>query len=131
MRKESIIEMIDKRIIEELIKGLSLQSIRQEIENRINNMSSVIKSQNIDLDKIIDIDFDQLSGADFSDEKVSVTRVKYTAFYIKHSRKRLTDLDWIESKGKRRFPQLSKSQVFKLIKLKEKISKENSTSTKF
>lgn len=120
MRKENIIEMIDKRILDNLSTGYSVDFIIGDIKEKNSKMLEVITSQNLDFDKLADIDFDVLSGADFSDAKVSVTRTKYTVFYIKHSRKRIDDLLWIQ-KNKHKFSQLSRSQVFKLIKLKEKL----------
>lgn len=120
MRKENIIEMIDKKIIESFINGISIYSIQEYLEDKIIFMSDFIEKQGIDLEELINIDFDVLSTEDFKDKKLVSSRNRYTAFYIKHSRKRLLDLYWIIDNHKK-FPHLSKSQVFKLVKLKEKL----------
>jgi hypothetical protein len=44
--------------------------------------------------------------------------------YIKVCAQRVKDLDWL-IKNKYKFPKIPNSQVFKLIKLKEKLSIEN------
>lgn len=124
MKKENIVEMIDKRIIQSFVDGNSYQVVLDELNTRAKNMIDVIESQKLDLNKLLDIEFDQLSAADFSDEKISVTRIKYTTFYIKHSLKRIEDLKWVE-KNKPLFPHLSKSQVFKLLKFKEKLQEDS------
>jgi hypothetical protein len=124
MRKESISEMIDKRISESLSSGYSFDWIKQDLQSRIDKMVAFIHDQKIDIETVIGLDLDILTGSDFTDEKISVTRVKYTIFYIKHSNKRLKQLNWVESKIKE-FPNLTRSQIFKMIKLKEKLSEDN------
>ena len=121
MRKESIMEMIDKRIIESYVNGFTSLSIIEDIATRVANMSRVIKDEGFDVDDFIDLEFEELESEDFQKEKLPKTRVKYTIFYIKHSKKRIDDIIWLDSK-KESFQRFSNSQIFKLIKLKEKLS---------
>ena len=121
MRKESIMEMIDKRIIESYVNGFTSLSIIEDIATRVANMSRVIKDEGFDVDDFIDLEFEELESEDFQKEKLTKTRVKYTIFYIKHSKKRIDDIIWLDSK-KKSFQRFSNSQIFKLIKLKEKLS---------
>jgi len=121
MRKESIMEMIDKRIIESYVNGFTSLSIIEDIATRVANMSRVIKDEGFDVDDFIDLEFEELESEDFQKEKLPKTRVKYTIFYIKHSKKRIDDIIWLDSK-KKLFQKFSNSQIFKLIKLKEKLS---------
>ena len=121
MRKESIMEMIDKRIIESYVNGFTSLSIIEDIATRVANMSRVIKDEGFDVDDFIDLEFEELESEDFQKEKLPKTRVKYTIFYIKHSKKRIDDIIWLDSK-KKSFQRFSNSQIFKLIKLKEKLS---------
>jgi hypothetical protein len=114
MRKESIIEMIDKRIIDSYVQGISTSSIIEDMNTRIKNMSSVIKMEGLDLSILIQKEFDELDNEDIK------VRAKYSVFYIKHSSKRIKDLNWLNSK-KKDFFSYSNSQIFKLIKLKEKL----------
>ena len=114
MRKESIIEMIDKRIIESYVQGIATSSIIEDMNTRIKNMSTVIKMEGLDLSILIQKEFDELDNEDIK------VRAKYSVFYIKHSSKRIKDLNWLDSK-KKTFFSYSNSQIFKLIKLKEKL----------
>lgn len=114
MRKESIIEMIDKRIIDSYVQGISTSSIIEDMNTRIKNMSSVIKMEGLDLSILLQKEFDELDNEDIK------VRAKYSVFYIKHSSKRIKDLNWLKSK-KKEFFTYSNSQIFKLIKLKEKL----------
>ena len=119
MRKDSIINMIDKRIVESYNQGLSTDSIIKDIAIRVKNMSVVIKNEGLDIDELIKMDFDLLEK-----EEIKV-RAKYSVFYIKHSTKRINDLKWLDSK-KLNFWRYSSSQAFNLVKLKDKLSVENS-----
>ena len=130
MRKESIIEMIDKRIIENFVNGYSPEFITSDLKSKTEKMSDFITNQGIDIEKFIDLDFEVLTDDDFTKEKLPMTRTKYTVYYVKHSRKRINDINWVVENSKK-FPHLSKSQVFKLIKLKEKLSRENATDLPF
>ena len=121
MRKESIMEMIDKRIIESYVNGFTSLSIIEDIATRVANMSRVIKDEGFDVEDFIDLEFEELESEYFQKEKLPKTRVKYTIFYIKHSKKRIDDIIWLDSK-KKLFQKFSNSQIFKLIKLKEKLS---------
>ena len=114
MRKESIIEMIDKRIIDSYVQGIATSSIIEDMNTRIKNMSTVIQMEGLDLSTLIQKEFDELDNEDIK------VRAKYSVFYIKHSSKRIKDLDWLDSK-KKTFFSYSNSQIFKLIKLKEKL----------
>ena len=114
MRKESIIEMIDKRIIDSYVQGIATSSIIGDMNTRIKNMSTVIQMEGLDLSTLIQKEFDELDNEDIK------VRAKYSVFYIKHSSKRIKDLNWLDSK-KKTFFSYSNSQIFKLIKLKEKL----------
>jgi hypothetical protein len=114
MRKESIIEMIDKRIIDSYVQGIATSSIIEDMNTRIKNMSAVVKMEGLDLSILIQKEFDELDNEDIK------VRAKYSVFYIKHSSKRIKDLNWLDSK-KKTFFSYSNSQIFKLIKLKEKL----------
>ena len=108
--------MIDKRIIESFVNGYSQEWIIEDLNSRINKMTDFVKLQNID----VNTDWNKLTDEDFSSKNLPKTRIKYTVFYINHSKKRIDDINWIMSK-RNTFNELSKSQLFKLVKFKEKV----------
>ncbi len=114
MNKESINEMVDRKIIESFSNGFALYSIRTELETKINNFTKVFEKDNTDIKPLMNLDFNELGPA----------RTRYGITYIKQCQKRIQDLKWIE-KNKSKFRHLSNSQIFRLIKLKDKLSKEN------
>ena len=112
MNKKSVSDFIDRRIEKCMVDGISIPSIKDEIATRGRNMNKGIANViNID-------DFETLLK--FNLEDIKNSRIKYTAFYVSHSRKRINDLDWIVT-NKKKFPKLSNSQIFNLVKLKEKL----------
>lgn len=104
---------VDRRIYQSMIDGFSIMSIKQDIETRYTNMSTVL-SKDMPIGE-----FEELLKGDL--EKIESSRIKYTAFYVRHARKRLSDLDWLVT-NKSRFPKYSTSQIFNLIRLRDKLS---------
>jgi len=60
MRKESIIEMIDKRIVDNFVNGYSQDWIIDDLNSRIGKMTDFVKLQNID----VNTDWDKLTDED-------------------------------------------------------------------
>ena len=116
MQKESIHLSIDNNIIKSLKEGYAVNSVQKELATKVNNFTNtLLKDPSIDLESLLKIEFEQIYPI----------RTRYGVTYIKHCLKRIKDLDWVISK-RGTFLKLSASQVFKLLKLKEKLSKENS-----
>lgn len=105
---------VDRRIHENMVDGFPILSIKQDIETRYKNMSKGILK-----DLITQEAFDELLLKGDLD-KIETSRVKYVAFYVSHAKQRIKDLDWI-LENRKKFPQFSISQIFNLIKLKEKL----------
>lgn len=120
MKKESIHESIDKQIIESLTQGHAIPIVQSNLNIKIKNFTTTLSKDSIDLEKMFELDYDDISPI----------RTRYGVAYIKHCKKRIEDLEWL-SKNKFKFRHLSSSQVFNLIKLKEKLSFENSYSMPF
>lgn len=116
MRQESITNMIDKKIITSLVEGHAIRSIQDDLNTRMNNMVVSIKT----CDRNVDVLY--LLTSDVN--KIQSTRQRYQVMYIKECGKRVKDLEWLIN-NKYKFPRLSNSQVFNLLKLKEKLSEEN------
>ena len=117
MKKEQIINMIDKKIIQSFSEGLVVSVIQEELVNKKESFIKVVQSHKEDftLEKILTTDW----------ETVGPIRAKYSLFYVQHADKRIKDLDWLLL-NKSKFKKYSNSQVFNLIKLKEKLSIDNS-----
>lgn len=116
MNKERIGEMIDKNILTSLVEGHAIQYVKEELGQKMNKFVTSIKESDkkADVLKLLTMDV----------ETITPTKTRYQIIYIKHCSQRIKDLDWV-SKSKSKYPKLSRSQVFKLVKLKEKLSKEN------
>jgi hypothetical protein len=116
MKTESVFNMIDKKIIEHLVEGHAIRFIQQELNDKMNKFCDNIKQA----DKTADV----LKLLMMETETITPSKTKYQVMYIKVCAQRVKDLDWL-IKNKHKFPGRSNSQVFKLIKLKEKLSIEN------
>ena len=116
MKTESIFNMIDKKIIENLVDGHAIPFVQNDLNDKMNKFCENIRNsdKNVDLLKLLMMET----------ESITPTKTKYQVMYIKVCAQRVKDLDWLV-KNKYKFPGRSNSQVFKLIKLKEKLSVEN------
>ena len=116
MKTESVFNMIDKKIIEHLVEGHAIRFIQQELNDKMNKFCDNIKQA----DKTADV----LKLLMMETETITPSKTKYQVMYIKVCAQRVKDLDWLIN-NKYKFPKIPNSQVFKLIKLKEKLSIEN------
>jgi hypothetical protein len=114
MNRETIVNMIDKKIFISLADGHSILYIKNDICARVDKFLKEIK--NLDNGEV-------LLGLDIN--SIQPSRAKYQIIYIKESLKRIEDLDWM-IKNKHKFSKLSDYQIFNLLKLKERLSEENS-----
>ena len=109
--------MIDKKIIQSLIDGHDPSSIQKDLNDNMNRFCYNIQKD----DKTVDV----LKLLMMKAETITPSKTKYQVMYIKVCAQRVKDLDWL-IKNKYKFPKIPNSQVFKLIKLKERLSVENS-----
>lgn len=114
--RTSVFNMIDKKIVENFAEGHDIKFIKNYLIDKMNRFRDNIHRA----DSKVDI----LKLLTMETETIYPTRTKYQVIYIKVCEQRLKDLDWLIM-NKYRFPGKSNSQVFKLIKLKEKLSEEN------
>lgn len=112
MREDSIHNTIDHKILELFSDDMEIPQIQNYLKIKIRDFTSIFeKYGDTDVEALTKLNFDQLYP----------TRTKYGITYIKHSSKRIMDLDWVvENKWK--FLHLSDSQVFKLVKLKDRLT---------
>jgi hypothetical protein len=113
MNRETIVNMIDKKIFISLADGHSILYIKNDICARVDKFLKEIK--NLDNGEV-------LLGLDIN--SIQPSRAKYQIIYIKESLKRIEDLDWMYRNTK--LNRYSNSEILNLILLKEKLSKENS-----
>jgi DNA-binding transcriptional regulator YhcF (GntR family) len=114
MNQEQISNIIDKNIIEKsLNNGDSLYSINKELHKRIYAIFRIVEGEYKTLDRFLKIDITNKSS-----------REKYAYFFIKHSNKRINDMNWIFDK-KDTLKRYNNIQLFGLLKLKEKLKSES------
>lgn len=113
MRQDSIIQLIDKSIHQSYVDGHASHVIIENINRKMENIKKSINrdSPDINISDYMNVNWDKIESA----------RLRYVTFYIKHSTKRIETINWID-KEKMRFRKYSNSQLFNLIKLKEKLS---------
>jgi len=116
MKTESVFNMIDKKIIQNLVDGHAIAFIQSDLNDKMNKFCDNIRQadKTADVFKLLQMDT----------ETITPSKTKYQVMYIKVCSQRVKDLDWL-MKNKYKFPGRSNSQIFKLIKLKEKLSIEN------
>jgi hypothetical protein len=112
MRKDTVSSYLDRKIHQSLTDGFSVMSIQDDLKNRTKNMIAGVCS------KISPVEFEEKLNSDL--DQLQSGHIKYTAYYVNHARVRVKDLDWI-TKNKGKFPNLSYSQVFKLIQLRDRL----------
>ena len=115
MKAESVFNMIDKKIIEHLVEGHAIRFIQQDLNDKMNKFCENIRQA--------DSKADVLKLLTMETETITPSKTKWQVMYIKVCSQRVKDLDWL-IKNKHKFPGRSNSQVFKLIKLKERLSEE-------
>jgi hypothetical protein len=113
MKMESIFNMIDKKIIEHLVAGHDITFAKKDINDKMNKFCSNI----LEADSKADV----LKLLTMDTETITPTKTKYQIMYIKVCSQRIKDLDWLMD-NKYKFPGKSNSEIFKFIKLKEKLS---------
>jgi hypothetical protein len=120
MKQEKIHESIDNQITKSLVEGHAISIIQSNLKVKIKSFTTTLTKDCIDLNQMFELKFDEISPI----------RTRFGVTYIKHCKKRIEDLEWI-SDNKSKFRHLSNSQVFNLIKLKEKLSFKNSYTVPF
>lgn len=119
MKRDNVIAFLDRRITSEMVEGKALLAIKDDLCIRVRNMKTAISNEK---DKILHLENTSVNSIiDNVDNYEVPIRVKYLSFYVSHAQKRIKDIDWIIS-NKGKFRKYSNSQIFGLIKLKEKLS---------
>jgi len=112
--------MIDNEILGHFERGLALVTIISELQRKTSQIKDIIDRDKIDISPIYpalisDVNIDELPDVP--------KRLQYFFHVITHSLKRTEDIKWIIL-NKKKFPTNSNSEVFKLLKLRDKLCKE-------
>ena len=110
MKKEQIENMIDKKIEKSISDKFIIVDIMEELSRMSTNIAKTLVKLEVNVE-----DFD---GIEFDD--INPVRVRYVIHYIRHCKKRRSDLIWLLKKGIKL--RKNNSEMFKLLKFKEKIS---------
>lgn len=114
MKQSNVSNIIDKHIIEKsLISGMSFLDINQELHNRIETIFRTVKDDYGSIENLLKIDVESKPA-----------KHKYVFYFIKHSIKRISDVHWMFY-NKNKLSRYTDSQIFNLIKLKDKLKNES------
>lgn len=108
MTADRINDMVDRKVIDFLQKGMSISEIQSDLNLRIRNYKKSVS------------DFDNLYNLEFSE--ICNIRERYGITYIKQCEKRVKDLNWMLIR-KSNFKRYTLPQLFKLIQFKQKLTK--------
>lgn len=113
MNSDSIQNIIDRKIMTRFEEGHIISFVKDELIEKMDTFSNDIKNKNENADI--------LKLLLMPSEDIIPLKTRYQVIYINHCVKRIKDLDWIVN-NRDIFPKLNRSQLFKLLQLKEKLS---------
>ncbi len=117
MRKDGIENMVDKFILESLSNGASIRISQLELQEKIIKFRKILERDNVDVEStVLTVNEDW--------EKIPSARHRFAAYYICFAVKRIIDLEWYSNK-KITKPSLKNKDFLKLIKFRDKLSREN------
>jgi hypothetical protein len=110
MKKEQIENMIDKKIEKSLSDKSTISEINEELVRMSTNIAKTLAKIEVNVENYMDMEF----------ETIEPIRVRYVVHYVRHCRKRKSDLVWLLAKS----IELRKTnpEMFKLLKFKEKMT---------
>lgn len=115
MKKEQIEIMIDKKIETKFSTGSVVNGVIYDLNIMMDNIGKVLKRDGFTIDDYKDVQWDDI-------DKV---RVKYAVHYIKHCKKRITDMNWLSEKYGTKIANkkvINYWELWKLFKFREMIT---------
>jgi len=102
--------MIDKKIEKSLSEKETISTITTELNRMSLNIAKTLAKIEVDVEDYMGMEFDSIEPI----------RVRYVVHYVRHCRKRKSDLVWLLAKS----IELRKTnpEMFKLLKFKEKMT---------
>lgn len=117
IKYNNVANLVDKNITQKL-NELCILDLVSELSERVQKFKGIIKANYPEIDvKAV------LERKDYA--LIEASRLRYNVMYIHHCNKRIKDLRWMVQ-TRYRFYNYKNTQIFNLIKLKEKLSVENS-----
>ena len=111
MEKKQIERVIDLKIENSYKEGHAHAHIASQLKASMRNIRNVIERDGLSIEGVDLLEWDS----------VFPSRLRYYSHYIKHCESRLNDIEWIAA-NKSRFPFYENSKIFRLIKLRDKLS---------
>ncbi len=124
-KRDSVKSIVDRSLVDLLKDGIVFLEVKENLRARsLKIKANLIRDMKL-CSQLKDKDPDVLLYNEDFWPMIESSRIKYNIFYITHCLKRIEDIDWIV-KNRLKFKEYNSLQVFNLIKLKEKLSLENS-----
>lgn len=123
--KISVCNIVDKSLIDLLTKGLGFLEAKENLRLRNERLKVSFEKDMKSCELLKNVDPDVLLHTPEYWGSVESSRVKYHLYYISHCLKRIEDINWC-LRNRLKFYDYNSLQLFNLIKLKEKLSIENS-----
>jgi len=117
VKYNNVSNLVDRNIGDKL-KELCIVDLIHELRERVEKFKVIIKRDYPAVDVVT-----VLTRKDYA--LIEASRLRYNVMYIHHCNKRIKDLEWMV-KTRFRFYNYNNTQIFNLVKLKEKLSVENS-----
>ncbi len=117
IKYRSVANLVDKNI-EDKLKEICILDLVSELSERVEKFKLIIKRDYPEVDVAA-----TLARKDYG--LIEASRLRYNVMYIHHCNKRIKDLRWMVQ-TRFRFYNYKNVQIFNLIKLREKLSVENS-----
>ena len=115
MKKEQIENMIDKKIENKFSTGSVVNSVIYDLNIMKDNIAKVLKRDGFTIEDYKDVQW----------EDIDKVRVKYAVHYIKHCKKRISDMDWVYEKHGAKIAGrkvVNYWEIWKLFKFREMIT---------
>ena len=115
MKKEQIEIMIDKKIETKFSTGSVVNGVIYDLNIMMDNIGKVLKRDGFTIEDYKDVQW----------EDIDKVRVKYAVHYIKHCKKRITDMNWLSEKHGTKIANkkiINYWELWKLFKFREMIT---------
>ena len=120
-KRESINRIVDDSIIKLFNDGNSFLMVKSNLENRSTRIKNNLIRDMKTCEELKELDTDTVLYGDDLLSNIKSSRVRYSAFYIRHCEKRISDIKWMVS-NRIKFSEYDRVKFFNLIKLRDKLT---------
>lgn len=121
----NVTNIVDRSLNDLLKQGLGFLETKENLRLRTVRLKVGLEKDMKTCELLKNVDPDVLLNTPDFWKSVDSSRVKYHLYYISHCFKRIDDIDWC-LRNRLKFYEYSSLQLFNLIKLRDKLSIENS-----